>query len=387
MLLIESDGKKLLARHGIPVPRSRLIRENDPHYIPQAAEVVVKAQLLSGGRGKAGFVRRSLSADVPATVEMMRNTMREKKKRPLVLIEEKIAFVAEYYLALRIDDVAQKIELLFSRHGGVDIEAHSDTLRRYAIDPLHGVWQHELVAFFRNAGVRGSVLGHLCRLATQIYHSFTVEDAELIEINPLGVLENGRVIMLDAKVILNDSASSRHTGWSNLASSRLASEELTELERKGMDDGITFVELPGNIALLTAGAGLGMLAADYVVDNGWQPANFVDIMGGSSRNKYMKMVENVFERARRSDVEGILAYFALRFTRVDHVVYGLFDAMKISAPPKPMVIGLEASGAAVAGMSVAAARLALETAGFSFVDNLDEAIARLKIMIHPLPDH
>lgn len=384
MLLTESDGKKLLARHGIPIPRSVLQKENEPPYLPRAAEVVVKAQLLSGGRGKTGLVRVSSAADVPATVEALRHVLREKKKRPLLLIEEKLVPVAEYYLACRIDDVGQKIELLFSQHGGIEIEAHSETLYRYAFNPLDGMRQYELVTFFRDvAGVRGAVLGSLCRLAAQLCRAFVVEDAELIEINPLGVLEKGRVILLDAKVILNDSAASRHSDWTKLVSSKLTSEDLSGLEQKGVHDGITFVDLPGNIALLTAGAGLGMLAADLLVDNGLRPANFVDIMGGSSRNKYQKMTENVFERARRSDVKGIIAYFALRFTRVDYVVDGLRDALKVAVPPKPMVIGLEACGPAVDNMSVADARLALEASGLPFVDGLAEAIIRLKTMIYP----
>ncbi|MGV8057984.1 MAG: ATP-grasp domain-containing protein [Smithellaceae bacterium] len=381
MLLIESDGKKLLARHGIPVPRSELIRENEHPHLPRAKEVVVKAQLLSGGRGKAGLVRVVPAADMPATAELIRTAMRENKQRPILLIEEKIAFVDEYYLACRIDDVAQKIELLFSRYGGVEIEAHSDTLCRYAVDPLRGAWPHELVSFFRDAGVRGAVLGSLCRLAAQLCRVFIIEDAELIEINPLGVQEKGRVILLDAKVILNDSAASRHSDWAGLLSASLASADLSELEQKGVENGITFVDLPGNIALITAGAGLGMLVADLVVDNGWHPANFVDIMGGSSRDKYKNMVENVFDRARRSDVKGIIAYFALRFTRVDDVVHGLLDALKISAPPKPMVVGLEATGAATLNMSVEEGHRVLKTTGLPCFGDLAEAIVRLKTMI------
>ena len=168
-----------------------------------------------GGRGKSGLCLAN-EPEVVAVAATIAERMQAMGVPPHILIEEKIAIEAECYLAWRIDDVRQAPVMLFSTRGGVEIEAHAGGLHEFVWDPLRSLHPHHLVRFLLEAGASRRGLGALARFATELYRLLVAEDAELAEINPLAVTENGQVTALDAKLVLDDNARFRHRDWDEL---------------------------------------------------------------------------------------------------------------------------------------------------------------------------
>ncbi|MGF7159290.1 succinyl-CoA synthetase beta subunit [Rhodoligotrophos appendicifer] len=384
MKLIEADGKALLSRHGLPVPRGILVAPDSHASLDWTAPAAVKAQLTSGGRGLDGLVKLADAQDVLGEVEGIQEAMRRRGSEPFILVEEKISFSQEFYLSIRLDDLNQCPEILFSPHGGVHVEGHADALRTFPIDPLEPLGPHRLIAFFRQAAINPRLIGPLCRFAVQLYEVFRSEDAELIEINPLAVTERG-LMALDAKIVLDDAAAFRHRDHASLASFGLRERALHGLEKRGAERGITFVELPGDIAVLTGGAGLGMVVLDALVDAGYQPANFVDTVSGSGSDLFQRMGELVFEHARSPHIRAILAYFTLSATSLKAVVDGLQELFRTNPPPKPIVLGMHASGAAEADITLVEAQKLFRSQGYDCVVELADLIDCLKAKVDPSP--
>jgi succinyl-CoA synthetase beta subunit len=385
MFLIEHEGKAILARHGIAIPRGFLIDGPRTDAAPPADRLAVKAQLAAGGRGKAGLVRVVDATQLDATVAEIQSLMRAQHAAPLVRVEEALSIGAEWYMACRVDDINQRVEWLFSPAGGVDIEQQSGSITRLQVSPTRDAYPQDFIVALRAAGVEPAALAATARVAARLCRVLVDEDAELIEINPLARLTDGRLVALDAKIIVDDSARSRHPEWQGLRSALLAAGAQTELERQASARGFQFVDMPGDIAVLTGGAGQGMLLSDMVYDLGWRPANFADSSGGGSSDTVRDLVELVFERARRDDVRGILAYFVTSATPIERVVEGLTQALLHCPPPKPLALGLFSSGAAVANMSVAQAHATMASAGFPCVSTPEEALEQLAAMLGGTP--
>ncbi len=376
MQLVEHDGKELLARHGIALPRRTLLGPDDA--IAFEGEAMVKAQAALGGRGKAGLVRRTTPENLAATVEAVRTAMQASGLAPWVLLEECVPIVAEHYLAITIDDIACAPRLLFARAGGVDIEAHAAAVHGLPIDPLRGLATHHVVDFLRDAGLAGNALGAVARLASSLWQVFVAEDAELIEINPLAITPEGRALPLDAKVITDDAADPRHPHRAGLLSARLAREALSDRGRRAHDAHMTLVEMPGTIAMLTGGAGLGMATLDYLADAGLAPACFVDGTGGAGEAAARAKALLVMDRARDPAIRGILVYSILAATSLAGQARGILAALKERPPGKPVVVGLTAAAAAERDMTADEARAAFSAAGFPCFEELDDAVAELK---------
>ena len=376
MELVEHDGKALLAHHGIVLPRRTLLGPDDGAAFE--GEAMVKAQAAIGGRAKAGLVRRATRDNLAATVDAVRAAMRTRGLSPWILLEECVPIAAEHYLAITIDDIACAPRLLFALAGGVDIEAHAAAVHALPIDPLKGLAAHRVVGFLRDAGLTGSALGAVARLACALWQVFVAEDAEQIEINPLAVTPEGRALPLDAKVITDDSADPRHPGRADLLSARLARESLSERGRRARDTRMTLVEMPGVIAMLTGGAGLGMATLDYLADAGLAPACFVDGTGGAGEAAARAKALLVMDRARDPEIRGILVYSILAATSLAGQVRGMLAALQERPPGKPVVVGLTAAAVAERDMTAAEARAAFRAAGFPCFEELDDAVAELK---------
>lgn len=382
MNLIEADAKALLRNHGLPVPAGRLLAPTETCPESWTSGAAVKAQLFAGGRGKAGLVRLSTAAELPATVQAVREALQGMQLEPHVLLEEKLQISAEYYLALRIDDVAQCPTVVFSMQGGVEVEAHgqgaSHILPFPAMQPLRA---DQLAAFFIDAGAPPALLGSLCRFTANLYRVFCAEDAELIEINPLAVTHKNGLVALDAKIVLDDDAHFRHLERENTLSWKLRRVGQTSLEQRAAGSGITFVTLDGDIALLTGGAGNGMMVFDALADAGYRPANFVDTIGGSGPDQWCRLGELVFEYAEQAHVRAIVAYFTLSVTPLKSLVDGLLQLLAKGPPPKPLIIGILASGAAASPLSREEAQRVLGAAGLECMYELPEMIERLESIL------
>jgi len=378
MFLIEAEGKNMLRRHGMAVPAGRLVV--DPSDIGVLDfPVAIKAQVLAGKRGKAGLVRLARPEEAASVAHAILATA--GPSAPPLLIEEQVSISAEYYLSWGIDDVAQKLALSFSMKGGVEVEENADALRVFHVDPRRDLFPHHLLEFFASCGVSGRQLGAVARFAARLLAVFRQEDALLVEINPLAVTTTGELVALDAKVILDDNAAHRHLDWESLRSRAIQMETMTPLERRAAQLGTTFVELDGSIALLTGGAGLGMAIVDMLSDEGLHPANFVDAPGGTTAETFGRQAALVFERAAADEVKAILLYLTLTATSLKQSVGGLIAFLERNPPPKPLVVGLVATGSSTREMSVEEARQRFQALGYECCTELVEIVDRLHSLL------
>lgn len=379
MRLCEVEAKALLRNAGIAVTRSKFIDIGEAVDLKGFNGGVAKAQLLSGGRGKSGLVRFADSEQgLRQEVETLRARLAADGKPAGILIEDKLDIAAEYYLSYVIDDVRQCPLLLFSMQGGIDIEDAGDALFSFPVDPLQELRPHHLVSFFTGAGVTGKQLGPLTRLAVALYRVFETEDAEMIEINPLAVSGTGKLVPLDAKVVLDDSAAWRHQGRRTPLSDRLEDAELTPVEREAAAAGFTFVEMPGDVAIMSAGAGMGMMLVDLIGQAGLRPACFVDGAVGSNGDQTSERLRMVFKRAESPDVRAIMFYQTLGTRDLKPRVEALLALLKETPPSKPFYFGLSATYLAERNMTAKAACALMREHGFYATSEANELVEKIR---------
>ena len=345
MDLYEHQGKELLARYGIPVSPGRLAVT--PAEARQAAEelgcpVVVKAQVLTGGRGKAGGVKLADNPEEAAerAEEILGLDIRGHRVERLWL-EVASTIAREYYLSVTLDRGAAQALLMFTTAGGVEIEQVAaetpEALARVHVDPLEGYEPHharELLAVLTAAGERAQIE----QIAASLYRCFVECDATLCEINPLIVTPEGEVRALDAKVTIDDSALPRQPELAALGGSSAADP----LEAFARERGVIYVKLDGSVGILGNGAGLSMATVDVVVVAGGRPANFCDLGGGGSAAGVVAALEVI---ARDAGVRSILFNIFGGITRCDEVARGILTALDEIALAVPLVVRLDGTNA------------------------------------------
>jgi succinyl-CoA synthetase beta subunit len=324
MKLHEYQAKEIFARYGLPVQRGVVIdRPEQVAGLDLRYPVVIKAQVLVGGRGKAGGVRLAATpAEAQETARAILGMEITGERVSRVLVAEAAEIAAEYYLAFVTDRSARRVAAVASAAGGVEIEAVAretpERIARSEVDPFLGFPPFQARALGRRLGLAGAQLGEFERIATGLYRLYWQEDADLAEINPLAVV-GGRLLCVDAKLVLDDNALYRHEGLP-------ASEEMTELEREARAHGLAYVELDGDIAVIGNGAGLVMSTLDLLAHVGGRAANFLDIGGGASAEA-MRTALGIVQRK-----PGIRAIFINIFggiTRCDDVARGI-----VQSPPR-----------------------------------------------------
>jgi len=365
--LAEHDGKTLLRRHGVAVPHGMLLAgPPDP-----AASGVLKAQVLQGGRGKRGLVRKAGPGEAPAAAAAIRTALGDPSA-PL-LLEEAVAMVREVFLALRIDGTAQAIELLCAPEGGVEVEQAADLLRCH-LDPEAPGALERLHAALRQ-GFPPDLAARLARLALRLARIMVAEDLELLEINPLGVLPDGRLVACDAKLVRDDAAAFRREAPA--LSAALEEAAMTPLERRARDQGFQLVELPGGtVAMITAGAGLGMLMLDLLADAGCPAACFMDNANGGPPETMPERLAAAFEIAARPEVKAVMFFTTLASRGLKARVDALAAALRANPPSKPFFAGIAAGHAALAGYSMEQARAELAAAGVAALHDTPHDLVR-----------
>jgi succinyl-CoA synthetase beta subunit len=344
--LYEYQGKELLARFGIPVSRGRLAFT--PEEARRAAEelgrtVVVKAQVLTGGRGKAGGVKLAENPDEAQAraQDILGLDIRGHVVRRL-WIEVSSEIAREYYLSVALDRGAGRALLMFTTEGGVEIEqvaAESpEALVRVHVDPLEGLEPHHLRELFVHVSDE-SERNQIEEIADKLYRCFVESDATLCEINPLIVTPDGVVRALDAKVTIDDSALYRHEDLAELRDIEAADP----LEAFARERGVIYVKLDGTVGILGNGAGLSMATVDVVVVAGGRPANFCDLGGGGSAAGVVAALEVI---ARDDQVRSILFNIFGGITRCDEVARGILEALATIDLDVPIVVRLDGTNAA-----------------------------------------
>jgi len=362
MRLAETDGKALLRRHGLAVPRGVLLAAGTA----PSAEVkgwtghVLKAQVLEGGRGKRGLVRR---LEGLAKLDDSRRRIAAALDDPQapLLLEEAVAIAREIYLAVRIDGTRQGLELLVAAEGGEDVERTQSLIRiPVAPDVTPATLYPELAKLFPH-----DVAARLARYAARLPEIACREDLELLEINPLAVTSDGRLVACDAKIIRDDCAGFRHDPDEFPVSRALAERAMTELERKARDLGFHLVEMDGDVALVTAGAGLGMMMMDLLADHGLKAACFMDNMRGAPDETMAERLTIARELARRQKVKAIVFQTVLASRSLAERIDALLAWFAAEPLPKPLFVGIAAGHAAARKMSAEEAVAKLGTVGIA----------------------
>ena len=346
----EHQAKAVLAEFGVPVPRGW------PAFTVEEAVAaaeklggplwVVKAQIHAGGRGKGGGVKvvRSLD-DVRAEAGRMlgmtlvthQTGARGKVVRRLY-IEEGAAIARELYLSLLVDRETSRVSVVASTEGGMDIEAVAaatpERIVTFSIDPATGPWPHHALTLARVLNLAGESARQLRALLPALYKAFVAKDMSLLEINPLIVTGAGALMVLDAKVSIDDNALYRHP---ELAALRDETEEdAKEIEAAKYD--LSYVALDGEIGCMVNGAGLAMATMDIIKLYGAEPANFLDVGGGASKEKVTAAFKII---TADPNVKGILVNIFGGIMRCDIIAEGVIAAVREIGLKVPLVVRLE----------------------------------------------
>jgi succinyl-CoA synthetase beta subunit len=342
MDLLEYQGKQLFARHGLRVSQGKPVT-NVEDAVTAAAEVgypvVVKAQVLIGGRGKAGGVK--LAADESELREHAANILGMDIKGHTVRtvwIEHASDIASEYYASVLLDRSAKKPLVMFSVEGGVDIEEVAEQtpekLIRHHVDPLAGLSRADALRIASEGGADRDVVEGVADALIALYEVWLQEDATLAEINPLIVTPEREVKALDSKVSLDGNALYRHPENQSLSDS----ENEDPLERRAKEEGVQYVKLDGDIGILGNGAGLVMSTLDVVSQAGGAPANFLDAGGGSNAETIKQAVDLILANEA---VKAVLVNIFAGITRCDEVAIGLIAAFEQIKPSVPFVVRLD----------------------------------------------
>ncbi len=343
MNLVEHAAKSLVLRPaGIPVPNARVCRT--PAEAASAyrdiGPSVVKAQVPTGKRGKAGGIRRADSADEAAERAQAILAMTiDGHAVGEVLLEQRGMVAREYYAAVLADFPSRRPVVLFSTQGGMDIEEVAakspEKLRRCSVDLEQGMHAEDARKLLVGLGL-GAAEPQIVDVLVKMYGAFRSCDGELLEINPLALLEDGRVVALDCKFTLDDAAAFRQPELAAAA----AVEKMTELERRAAEARLKFIQLDGNIGVLANGAGLTMTTMDVIQHLGGLPANFLEI-GGEAYTKAEIALGLVLSNP---GVKSLVVNFCGAFARTDVMAEGVVKAWQRLQPSVPVFFSIHGTG-------------------------------------------
>ena len=377
MDLFEYQAKELFAEYGVPVQAGRVARtaeearEAAAEFAAQGHPlVVVKAQVKTGGRGKAGGVKLANGPDEAYDkagqilgMDIKGHTVHS------VLIAQAVDIAAEYYLSFLLDRANRTFLSICSVQGGMEIEEvaarHPEKILKVAIDPATGLQGFHARKIAFGLGLGGKEIASATRLMLGMYKAFIELDASVVEVNPLVVTGAGEVLALDAKINLDDNALFRHK---DLAAMRDESEEdPTEVEASKHD--LNYIKLDGNIGCMVNGAGLAMATMDIIKLNGGEPANFLDVGGGATRERVTAAFKLILSD---KNVEGLLVNIFGGIMRCDVIAEGVVAAAREVSLKVPLVVRL-------AGTNVSLGEKILAQSGLPIMaaDNLADAAEKV----------
>lgn len=377
MKIHEADARGIFAKHGMPVPPSRLVASAEAARETArelGCPVVVKAQVLVGGRGKAGGVKLASSpeeaaAKATAILGMDIKGITVEK----VLVAKAVDIASEFYAGMVVDRRSRKPLMMVSPAGGIDIEEVARTtpekILKVIIDPAWGILPFQMRRMTAFLSSDKEIAKKLGAILSALYRAFMGIDASLAEINPLVVTPAGEVWAIDAKINIDDSSLFRQKEAAALRDE--SSEDRGEVEAR--EAGLSFVKLEGSIGCIVNGAGLAMATMDMIKHYGGEPANFLDIGGSSSPDKVLTAMKIIL---RDRNVKSILINIFGGITRCDDVARGLIEARAQLGLGVPLVVRLIGTNEEAAREILAGTEL---IAASSMEDGVRKAIAAAKV--------
>ncbi len=341
MNLHEYQSKQIFSKYGIPIPHGRVASTaGDARHIAEelGGRIVIKSQVLVGGRGKAGGIRLAKSPKEAEDLATMLLGM-EIKGLPVrkVLVDEAVGIVKEIYLGITNDRAARRPVMMASAAGGVDIEEVAantpEKIIKIQIDPLLGLRDYQARDIAVSIDLPREHWRSFNEIAHGLWQTYRESDATLAEINPLVITSDDRLLALDGKMIVDDNALFRHPDLNEMRD--LAAEDPLEVEARKY--GLSYINLDGNVGCMVNGAGLAMATMDIIKLCGGEPANFLDIGGGASSEKVAAALRIILEDKK---VKAVLFNIFGGITRCDEVARGVLSALSEVNTQVPMVARL-----------------------------------------------
>jgi len=370
MKIHEYQARQLLAAHGIPVPPGKVARSTE-EAVRIADEiglpVVIKAQVLVGGRGKAGGVKLARTTEEvrEAANKILTLTIKDIPVEA-VLVVKAVEIRKEYYLSVTVDRANKKAVCIVSASGGVDIEElavkEPEKILKHYIDPLQGPDQKSLRKFL-SAAFSKDLLDQAVEATGNLYRLLIDKDCSLVEINPYAQIDETTLIAADAKINFDDNGLPKHA---EVEAMRTA-EEYSREEIEAKEAGLSFVSLEGDIGCIVNGAGLAMATMDLIKLFGGQPANFLDVGGSSSPQKVLTALQIL---TRNKNLKAILINIFGGITRCDDIAKGILIAREQIDLPVPLVIRL-------IGTNEKEGRALLEQAGLEAASEMTAAVKKV----------
>jgi succinyl-CoA synthetase beta subunit len=330
--LYEYLAKQLLADSGVPIPPGRLCTHPDEaaQAVAEIGPAAVKAQVLVGGRGKAGGIR---FADTPEEARAVAARILGMNLKGYtvekVYVERRLSIERELYLSVTVDRARRAHLVMASRHGGMEIEEVDDRdIVRRTVDPVWGLMPYEARSVAKDLGLTGPAAEQVADILLKLYRVFVAQDAELVEINPLAVTGDA-VIAADARLNVDDAALYRHPELPRVA-------EGTALEQRVKEIGLAYVELEGDIAVMANGAGMAMATLDAIQHFGGRPANFLDAGGGASVEPMAQALDVLVGMNPKVIFINIFG----GITRCDDVARAIVQVKETRGIPVPLVVRL-----------------------------------------------
>ena len=380
MNIHEYQAKQILAKYGVSVPKGRIAftpaeaEEASRDFLAEAGSVcVVKAQIHAGGRGKAGGVKLARSREEAGNIarELLGKVLVTHQTGPAgkevkkVYVEEGCQIARELYVGLVVDRSTQRVVMMASTEGGVEIEEVAartpEKILKEFIDPAVGLipFQGRKLAF--GLGIDKSLVNKAVKFMTGLYNAFVASDASMAEINPLVVTKGGDIIALDAKMSFDDNALFRHKDIEEMRD--LDEEDPKEVAAARFN--LNYVTLDGNIGCMVNGAGLAMATMDMIKLSGGNPANFLDVGGGANKEQVTAAFKLI---TSDPNVKGVLVNIFGGIMRCDIIAEGIIAAAKDVGLNVPLVVRLQGTNVEQGSMMLAESGLNIITA-----ENMDEA--------------
>ncbi len=341
MKLHEYQSKRIFADYGVPIPKGDTATSSaEVRQIAKQLEqpVVVKSQVLVGGRGKAGGIKLAKTPDEAEQIaEQILGMQIKGLTVDTVLVDPAADIKQELYLGIVVDRTRQKPVIIASVEGGVEIEevakTNPEAIIRLAVDPNLGLLDYQARDLAFELGLRRAFINQFVQIVKGLYRAFIHTDASLAEINPLVVTEEETLLAVDGKIVLDDNALFRHPHLAELRDS----QEESPAEREARAAGLSYVKLEGEIGCMVNGAGLAMATMDIIKHNGGEPANFLDIGGGAKAEKVAAALRIILSDPK---VKAVLFNIFGGITRCDEVAQGILAALDEVQTEIPMVARL-----------------------------------------------